>query len=471
MCHGPPGGRTTQPVQIARSSGAGASAATSASARSVHRRRSVETAWPSEARRCRGRVQQRPGRPQEEQVVALAVVGEPEVPHPRVGERQHGAYAVIRPRTSPNPIRSPPGPGAVAVMTTSSPSSRKPRVAAVGQGERLGAVPVSSISEPRWSGLRARDRAGGEQVAGAQRRAVDGHVGQLWAAVQYMAANGGRETTWPFSRTSSARSRPQAALGVVEVGQQPGVARRRRRAGVRRARRAARPRRDRGGERLAEERAERHVLPGLDVAGGPVVDQADAEDVVGRTRRARPGVPRGERRADDEADLGLDVEPRDGPEDGARRRGRVRWPLRARRPAVPDDDDRARAAVVADRQVLPVGGQRVVDVRPEDRADVPWRGARWRRSRRSRRRRTAAASARRRRGRSGDARAVRVVGEPGGDRRPDLGPDGGPGREQPSRVPSAKSPACGGQQRGRRGAEIEHVLADGDADPRRSRRW
>jgi hypothetical protein len=30
----------------------------------------------------------------------------------------------------------------------------------------------------------------------------------IWAGVQYMVANGGRDTTWPFSLTSSARSKP-----------------------------------------------------------------------------------------------------------------------------------------------------------------------------------------------------------------------------------------------------------------------
>src|SRR6202167_94466 len=31
----------------------------------------------------------------------------------------------------------------------------------------------------------------------------------IWAGVQYMVANGGRDTTCPFSRTSRLRSRPQ----------------------------------------------------------------------------------------------------------------------------------------------------------------------------------------------------------------------------------------------------------------------
>ena len=64
---------------------------------------------------------------------------------------------------------------------------------------------------------------------------------------------------------------------------------------------------DRGRERLAEKRAERARLPGLDVARAPVVEQHGPEDVVERALdrdrlavRARP--------PDHEAQLELDVE-------------------------------------------------------------------------------------------------------------------------------------------------------------------
>ena len=63
---------------------------------------------------------------------------------------------------------------------------------------------------------------------------------------------------------------------------------------------------------------------------------------------------------------------------------------------------------------------------------------------------------------------MRVVGEPRGDRRPDLRPDGGPGGEQAVEGATGEQLGVGGQQRGGCGAEIEHVLADGDADPGRS---
>ena len=64
------------------------------------------------------------------------------------------------------------------------------------------------------------------------------------------------------------------------------------------------------------------------------------------------------RRADDEAELELDVEPRARAEDGGAVAAARRWP-RGRRTGVPLDDDRARAPVVADRQVAPVRRQRV----------------------------------------------------------------------------------------------------------------
>src|SRR5215472_230973 len=57
---------------------------------------------------------------------------------------------IIRPRTSPKLIRSPagPGPGAVAVMTTSSPSSRNVRL--VPSARSSGSAPprVSSSRQP-----------------------------------------------------------------------------------------------------------------------------------------------------------------------------------------------------------------------------------------------------------------------------------------------------------------------------------
>ena len=52
------------------------------------------------------------------------------------------------------------------------------------------------------------------------------------------------------------------------------------------------PGREAGGEALAQEWAERLVLPGLDVAGRPVVEQREAEE-VGSAAAMGMGLPRG----------------------------------------------------------------------------------------------------------------------------------------------------------------------------------
>ena len=59
---------------------------------------------------------------------------------------------------------------------------------------------------------------------------------------------------------------------------------------------------------FAEERAERLVLPALDVARAPVVDEHEAEDVLARPRRSRSGRRARLPGAGHEAELELDVE-------------------------------------------------------------------------------------------------------------------------------------------------------------------
>ena len=231
------------------------------------------------------------------------------------------------------------------------------------------------------------------------------------------------------------------------------------------------PVRDRGRERLAEERAERDVLPGLDVARRPVVEPDDAEDVVGERVVRRPACRASDGGADHEAELGLDVEP------GARaeRRAASAAPCAGRcgrTTGVPDDDDGAGAAVVADREVLPVGQQRLA-VGAEDPADVGGVVLARRRSRRSRRPRPAgAASPRRAARRCGSTRSRSVASvEQAGD----------PARARDSRTwrPSAISGLSERLLR-RRGAtssivggrdrrQVEHEVADPHADPRRPR--
>ena len=87
------------------------------------------------------------------------------------------------------------------------------------------------------------------------------------------------------------------------------------------------PRRDGGAKALAEERSERLIFPGLDVARRPVVQQAEAGDVA--RRPARSGSARRARcRADPDAELELVIETRDGPEASAPARSRVCvWPF------------------------------------------------------------------------------------------------------------------------------------------------
>jgi hypothetical protein len=76
------------------------------------------------------------------------------------------------------------------------------------------AFAVSSISDPRWPG------SGPLTVPDANRSPVrsDAPLTVMWASicagVQYIEANGGRATTWPFRRTSSARSRPHGGASV-----------------------------------------------------------------------------------------------------------------------------------------------------------------------------------------------------------------------------------------------------------------
>ena len=210
-------------------------------------------------------------------------------PPERTGEAGGGYRAgVIRPVTSPNPMSAPPGPGRWRVIGDGVPVLQE----LVPAGSSCsGSLPpqVSSSSEPRWSRFGAADRAGGEQVAGAQGGAVDGHVGEHLGRrpVHARRTAGGRRSR-RSARTSSARSRPHGSLGVVQVGQRRGSAGRRRDPGRVQRRQRDDPRRDRGGEGLAQERAERHVLPGLDVAGAPVVDQARRRR---RGRRSRPAAP------------------------------------------------------------------------------------------------------------------------------------------------------------------------------------
>ena len=183
----------------------------------------------------------------------------------------------------------------------------------------------SSRNEPRWS------RSGPLIVPEANRSPVRSEApltvmwASIWAGDQYIVRYGGRLTTVAVELDldvdveAAGRARPEVGqrlrvlAGEVDPGRVEGGQRRH-------------PGRDRRGERLAEERPERHVLPGLDVARRPVVEAGHAEDVVGEAGD-RHRRPERRRRTDDEAELGLDVESLSGPEGRRRVAGRLRCPL------------------------------------------------------------------------------------------------------------------------------------------------
>ena len=271
----------------------------------------------------------------------------------RARSRQAGR---MRPRTSPSgsPRR-----------TTSSPSSRNVRVPSatrIGSAAVPGQLDQAALAAPVGAG----DRARGHQVAGADARTVRRRVGELLRHRPVEAAGVAARDNGAVQLHLERQIEGPVALDA-EVRQRLGLLGGRGDAAILEQRERSHPRRDRGGEALAEERAERHVLPRLEVAGAPVVDEHDAEDVLaegGRGHRlsARAGD------ADDEAQLELEVEPPRRPE--GRRVGvrRLRLPLRpAHRRAA--DDDRAGAAVVADGQMAPVREQRL-GVGAEHAADV-----------------------------------------------------------------------------------------------------
>ena len=216
----------------------------------------------------------------------------------------------------------------------------------------------SSSSEPRWSPVRAADGAGGEQVAGAQGGPVDRQVGQLLAGRPVHASRtGGRLTDRPVQATSSAESRPHGSSSL-EVGSTGRVLWRRRARGRARAPSSGTTH----GEidvanDLPRNGPERHVLPRLDVPRRPVVDAGQTPKTWSAKALERHRCPSARRR----------TRPRSRPRPRCRAastgRTTVRRVARLALSAGADDrragdDDRAGPAVVADRQVLPVRGQR-----------------------------------------------------------------------------------------------------------------
>ena len=108
----------------------------------------------------------------------------------------------------------PLGPGAVARMQTSSPSRRK--VNSLPSLSVIGSEPPQQISrkDPRWK------RSRPEMVPPAKKSPARSPAplmvmwASIWAAVQYVSANGATETTSPLSRISICRSKDQGAALV-----------------------------------------------------------------------------------------------------------------------------------------------------------------------------------------------------------------------------------------------------------------
>ena len=126
------------------------------------------------------------------------------------------------------------------------------------------------------------------------------------------------------------------------------------------------PGRDRGGKVFPEKRAERDVLPPLDVSGTPVVDKHHPKDVVkGAAHRNR--FAERVALADKEARFHLEVELLRRSQPG---RPAIRLDLAARTADVRRADDDGRGSpVVGHRQVKPVWHQRVRRA-PKHRPDI-----------------------------------------------------------------------------------------------------
>ena len=263
------------------------------------------------------------------------------------------------------------------------------------------AVPGQLDQRALASRIRTGDRSRREQIAGPERCAVHGRVRQL---LRHRPVEAGvRPRDDRAGELDLELDVETPVCGNAQVGERLGILRRGRHEPVFQERKRRDPRRDRGRERLSEEGTERLVLPRLDVARAPVVDQNDSEHVLAEVG-GRNGHPERAADADDEPELELDVEL------SARPEARLRIVGPSRLPARPDDrcssyDDGARTAVIADWKVAPV--RQGADPRRGGRGVRGWWRARaTSRSPRSRRRGT------------GDARSPRRVERPRGRSRP-----------------------------------------------------
>ena len=176
--------------------------------------------------------------------------------------------------------------------TTVSPSSRNVRV--VPSGSSSGSAPApGELDEAAGLALTVGSAHGArrQQVAGARRRAVRREVGELLGEGPPLVGEV-RAADLVAVELDGEVEVEAPRLRRLERGVGQRVLRRRSTSRSRSATSGTTHAPDGRAERLAEERAERLVLEGLDVAGRPVVDEYDAEDVlvgvVGRDGVARP---------------------------------------------------------------------------------------------------------------------------------------------------------------------------------------
>ena len=279
----------------------------------------------------------------------------------------------------------------------------RPRRRRRGSG-RVAPFQPSSISEPRSSLARARDRARAEQVARAQRRAVRGQVGDHLrrAPVELARVRGGDPLAVELDLERDVE-RPRRLVAGTGAARAPAAARR----GAARARRAASPRREidvandlprKGPSGRYSHACRSRALQSLSSTTPKTCSSASLDRA--RARRARSATPIDEARARARCRAA-----RLGPNAGSPSSPQV---LPARPHDVgAADDDRARAAVVADGQPPPVGQQRLA-AGAEDPAEVRGVVQRGVEVGVVARRRTAGAARRRR----GDARCASARGSP-----------------------------------------------------------
>jgi len=246
-------------------------------------------------------------------------------------------------------------------------------LSAVGHGDRLGAAPRDFKHGAEGALFGAADGAACHHVSGAEVATVDGVVGQLLAHVPIHVTKVG--TANDLAGGSSfwndfdfERHVVVAVAFVLQVIENLGVLLWARDAKVVKGFEGDDPRGDGGAEVLAEEGAEGDVFPLLDVAGGPVVEEHKAKNVVLRLGCRDPLAERFAVEGD-EGHLEFEVEETGRAED----RGLVVAEAGLAHGTADGraaDDDAGGPAVVSHWHVLPVGEQGVVRV-AKHLADVP----------------------------------------------------------------------------------------------------